>query len=105
MSNHYNEERSERAWNSYYDSSEYDADLRDLAIHRLTYEDNFANDVMSDAICDLKKEDHDMAIVDPCEFGRILSAIYLHKAMEWSEDTLANNWSELYFEGEFDHGC
>lgn len=105
MSNQYNEERAERAWERYAESAEYDADLRDLAIHRLTYEDGFADDVMSDAICDLNKEDQDMAIVDPCEFGRILSAIYLHKAMAWSEDMLASNWSDLYHEGVYDQGC
>lgn len=104
MSNHYNEERAEAAWERYAESAEYDSDLRDLAIHRITYEDEFGSDVMSDTICDLKQEDYDLAIVDPCEFGKRLSDMFMTKAMDWSEDTLANNWTDHYFEDSFE-GC
>jgi len=104
MSNHYNEERMEVMWNKYVDSADYDIDLRDLAIYRLTYEQGFAEDVMSDAMCDLKQEDLDLAVVDPCEFGRVVSAIYLQKAMEWSEDQLASNWTDERL-SSFDEGC
>lgn len=104
MSNHYNEERMEVMWNKYVDSVEYDSDLRDLAIHRITYEEGFGEDVMSDTMCDLGKEDYDLAIVDPCEFGKRVSDMFLSKAMEWSEDALASNWQEHYGE-PFDEGC